>query len=112
MADYGYLTIRLSDDWGGADFIAQHIDGTFLKVQLKGRLTFGKKYIGGSLHICFRDGDGGEWYIYPHDDLLKELHAEGKLLGTKPWEVDGSYDFPKLSKLHKKLLERYRLGRN
>jgi hypothetical protein len=38
LADFGYCTIRLSDDWGGADFIAQHIDGSVLKVQLKGRL--------------------------------------------------------------------------
>jgi len=44
LADYGYVTIRLSDDWQGADFIAQHIDGErFLKIQLKGCLTFDKK---------------------------------------------------------------------
>jgi hypothetical protein len=24
LADYGFITIRLSSDWGGADFIAQH----------------------------------------------------------------------------------------
>jgi hypothetical protein len=36
FADYGFSTIRLSDDWQGADFIAQHIDNqVFLKVQLK-----------------------------------------------------------------------------
>jgi hypothetical protein len=41
LADYGFVTIRLSSDWHGADFIAQHVDGTtFLKIQLKGRLTF------------------------------------------------------------------------
>jgi len=38
LADYGFNSIRLTDDWQGADFIAVHIDGeTFLKVQLKGR---------------------------------------------------------------------------
>jgi hypothetical protein len=46
LAEYGFSTMRLSDDWQGADLIAQHIDGeTFLKVQLKGRLTFNKKYL-------------------------------------------------------------------
>ena len=36
LADFGFSTIRLTDDWQGADFIAQHIDGsTFLKVQIK-----------------------------------------------------------------------------
>lgn len=40
LAECGFSTMRVSDDWQGADFIAQHIDGeTFLKVQLKGRLS-------------------------------------------------------------------------
>ena len=43
LADYGFNCIRLSDDWQGADFIACHIDGnTFVKIQLKGALTFEK----------------------------------------------------------------------
>jgi hypothetical protein len=54
LADFGYVTIRLTNDWCGADFIAQHFDGiSFLKVQLKGRLTFSKKYRGQELFICF-----------------------------------------------------------
>lgn len=44
LADYGFTSIRLSDDWQGADFIAQHIDGqTFIKAQLKGRMSIDKK---------------------------------------------------------------------
>ena len=46
LADYGFTTIRLTDDWRGADFIAQHIDGTtFLKVQLKGRAKIGRAHV-------------------------------------------------------------------
>ena len=45
LADFGYLTIRLSDDWNGADFIAQHFKSkSFIGVQLKGRLCFYQKY--------------------------------------------------------------------
>jgi len=45
LANFGIVTIRLSNDWNGADFIAQLHDGkTFLRVQLKSRLTFHKKY--------------------------------------------------------------------
>ena len=44
LADYGYNCLRLSDDWQGADFIACHIDGnSFIKVQLKGRLSIDRK---------------------------------------------------------------------
>ena len=46
LAEYGFLTIRLSDDWEGADFLALHISGETLKIQLKGRLYFSKKYFG------------------------------------------------------------------
>ena|SRR3989338_692771 len=55
LADYGYTTIRLTDDYKGADFIAVHIDGiTFLKVQLKsGGLQFWKKYQNKEIWICF-----------------------------------------------------------
>jgi len=38
LADYGFVTMRLSDDLQGADFIALHIDGeTVLRVQLPHR---------------------------------------------------------------------------
>ena len=31
LADYGFSSIKLDDDWQGADFLAQHIDGfTFI----------------------------------------------------------------------------------
>ena len=45
FADYGFNCIQLTDDWNGADFLANHVDGiTLLRVQLKGRLTFATKY--------------------------------------------------------------------
>lgn len=54
LADYGFVTPHLTDDWQGADFIAQHIDGeTFLKVQLKGRLTLDKKILERILLFAF-----------------------------------------------------------
>ena len=46
LADYGFVTLRLSDDWEGADFIAQHINGRVIRVQLKSRLAFYEKYRG------------------------------------------------------------------
>ena len=56
LADYGYVTIRLSDDWQGFGFIAYHVDGMqSLKVQLKGRLTVYTKYQDKGIWICFKD---------------------------------------------------------
>lgn len=74
LADFGFATYRLTDDWNGADFLAVHFDGsTFLRVQLKGRLTFEKKYQDKDLWGCFRHG--GLVYLYPHDVLLAEAIA-------------------------------------
>ena len=82
LADYGFATIRLSDDWQGADFIAQHQDGvTFLKVQLKGRAAIYRKYEGRDLHICFPDGP--DWYLYPHDDVVRLLLQSTGIGGTE-----------------------------
>lgn len=93
LADYGYTCLWLNDDWQGADFLACHIDGDdYLKVQLKGRLLFAKKYIGKEIHIAFK-GDRG-WYLYPHDDVLEFTLGEGKLTGTKSWDEGGEYSWP------------------
>jgi hypothetical protein len=110
LAEFGYLTIRLTDDWNGADFIAQHFKTKeFLKVQLKSRLTFDLKYDDADLHMCFRDGDRGHWYIYNHRELLDKVLADGKMESTKTWVAKKPYHFPALSKRLRALLEPYRL---
>jgi len=108
LADYGFMTMRLSSDWQGADFIAQHVDGEFLKVQLKSRLGFDRKYAGKNIYIAFPHG--ADWYIYPHDTLLERVLAETKIGTTKSWRVDGGYSFPKLSEQLRTFLRPYMLG--
>lgn len=108
LADYGFITIKLSDDWNGADFIAQHLSGQTLKVQLKGRLSFYKKYQDKDLWVCFRDGN--EWYFYPHDELLERLLAETDIGNTQSWGDGGGYTFPYLSQQLKIMLEPYRFA--
>ena len=68
LAEYGYNSIRLTDDWGSADFLAYHIDGVqLLKVQLKARFTVEEKYLGKGLHIAFMQEDA--LYVFPHDEF-------------------------------------------
>ena len=86
LADYGFRTIRLSEDWENADFLAYHNDGErFLKVQLKGRLVLDTKYRGKELYICFPCD--GAWYLYPHDEALHWGVAQGQA-GKVPWALD------------------------
>jgi hypothetical protein len=108
LADYGFTTLRLSDDWQGADFIAQHIDGEqFLKVQLKGRLTFCKKYRDKNLYIGFHMDD--QWYLYPHDELFMEIARKSNIEKTESWLIQGEYHFPTLSVENRTLLEKFAL---
>jgi hypothetical protein len=108
LADFGYVTHRLSDDWQGADFIAQHISGDrFLKVQLKSRLSFDRKYQGKEIWIAFPDSNG--WYLFPHDEILKAVLNDSNIANTSSWADKGIYNFPVIpSGIRKKILP-YRL---
>lgn len=109
LAEYGFSTMRLSDDWQGADLIAQHIDGeTFLKVQLKGRLTFNKKYLKKEIYIAFYCDPN--WYLFPHDEVLEKVLAQNKMVGTSSWEDRGGYSFPTLGEELRNILLPYRIG--
>lgn len=106
LADYGYNCMWLNDDWLGADFIACHIDGnSFIKVQLKGRLTIDKKYNKKNIYIAFNQNK--KWYIYPHDQLQNELLELGLMSGSKSWEEQGVYSWPNIPKRISEHMERY-----
>jgi len=110
LADYGYATIKLNDDWNSADFIAQHINGEdYLKVQLKSRLTFDKKYIQKNLYICFPYKE--EWFLFNHDELLEVFLKEfsDQMAISKSWQDKGSYTWNTLSKRIINILNGYRL---
>ncbi len=108
LADYGFVTLRLSDDWQGADFIAVHISGEVVRVQLKSRLAFQKEYRGKRIYVAF--AADGAWYLYPHDRLLGKVIEAKKIGGTATWKGDGRYSFRKASKEILKLLEPYRIN--
>jgi hypothetical protein len=108
LADYGLVTIRLSDDWNGADFLPLHIDGKrTLKVQLKSRITFEEKYCGKDISVCFPNG--GNWYLYPHDELLATVMAETSVGDSQSWLVKKLYTIGQPGKRITGLLERYRI---
>ena len=97
LADYGFMTIRLSDDWQGADFIAQHIDGTrFFKVQLKGRLYFSRIYENKEIFIAFPSMEA--WYLYPDDEALALILENTTVGSTRAWQENGLYHFPKMER--------------
>lgn len=108
LADYGYTSLKLNDDWQGADFLAVHVNGIdFLKVQLKGRFTIDKKYSGKNIFIAFLDGE--DCYIFPHDEVMEKVLALDIINESKSWTKDNSYSWPKPTKWAKTLLSEYKI---
>jgi hypothetical protein len=105
LADYGFTTMWLNNDWQGADFLAVHVDGTtVIKVQLKGRLSFDRKYIGKNIYICFiSDGDT---YLYPHDQILSEIEHR---ISDNKYLKEGTWTAANLTQENKRLLKPYLL---
>lgn len=108
LADYGFITFRLSDDWQGADFIALHISGDVLRVQLKSRLSFRKIYCGKDLYVAFPHNRS--WYLYLHDEVLPLILRATSIESTQSWRERGGYSFPRLSPDLVRLLEPYRIA--
>ena len=99
LADYGYNSMRLNDDWQGADFIAVKGDD-MLKIQLKGRFTIDKKYIRKDIFISFLEE--GKVKIYNHDDALKLIPENVKI--SKSWSEVGSYSWGKTPKYFNEII--------
>ena len=99
LADYGYTTIRLTNDTHGADFLLQHVDTSreIVKVQLKGRWTVNKNYQNKNLYIAFRKNN--KFYLCPHDQLLDFLLNKKKksIKNTSSWLKDGHYNSREIS---------------
>ncbi len=71
LVDYGFVCLRLTDDWQGADILAKHIDGEVLQIQVKGRFNIESKYSEKGLWMAFPEGS--DWYLAPHDVMVDML---------------------------------------
>lgn len=90
LADYGYDSMRLNNDWEGADFISVNKD-EMIKVQLKSRFTVAKKYLYKDIFIAFIED--GQVKIYNHDEAVSLLSEN--IITSKSWVNDGAYTMNK-----------------
>ena len=107
LADYGFTTIKLADDWQGADFLAQHMDGKqIIKIQLKGRLTVDKKYLKKDLLVAFPYES--KWYLFDHDKVVKELVKWGlNYQNTDSWKSRGRYSWNSINEKIQSKMAKY-----
>jgi hypothetical protein len=99
LADYGYDSMRLNNDWQGADFIAVKND-EMLKVQLKGRFTVDKKYIDKEIFIAFIENNVVK--MYDHDEAVNMLPDNIKQ--SDSWNKYGSYSWGKTPKFYDSII--------
>ena len=99
LADYGYDSMRLNNDWEGADFIAVKGD-EMIKVQLKGRFTVDKKYIGKDIFIAFIENNIVK--MYDHDEAVNMLPDNIKK--SDSWNNQGGYSWGKTPKIYDSII--------
>lgn len=86
LADYGYSVHPVANDSHGADLLAYRPGEVPLAVQLKGRVTVARKYMGQQLHMAFPVGES--FCMIDHDELVTVLDGLG-LLDNHSWSRDG-----------------------
>jgi hypothetical protein len=101
LADYGFNSLRLNDDWQGADFIAIHVSGcNMIKIQLKGRFTMDKKYVGKDLYIAFLENKKVK--LYYHDDAINMIPEN--IENSTSWIRDGLYTWGKTPLIYEPII--------
>jgi hypothetical protein len=100
LANYGYDSMRLNNDWEGADFISVKGDD-MIKIQLKGRFTLDKKYEKKELYIAFIEK--GIIKIYLHDEAL--AIATSNITDSKSWTENGSYSINQTPKHYSQVIK-------
>ena len=98
LVEYGFASYKLDDDWQGADFLAYHmLTGETLKIQLKGRVSIAKKYLGKD--ICMAFPLDNQWCVVSHDELYDAIN---RLIPTftdsKTWSEQGTRTMKRPSK--------------
>ena len=99
LADYGYDSMRLNNDWQGADFIAVKND-EMLKVQLKGRFTVDKKYLDKEIYIAFIENNVVK--MYDHDEAVNMLPDNIKQ--SDSWSIHNGYSWGKTPKIYDSII--------
>jgi len=101
LVEYGYNSIRLSDDWEGADFICISSEGEeMIKVQLKGRFTIDHKYLDKGIYIAFIEDEIVK--IYFHDQAVNI--ATENVIKSVSWKDTGLYHWNKTPLHYNKII--------
>lgn len=109
LAEYGFNCIKLTDDWGGADFLADHIRGYTHKVQLKSRITINKKYEDNGNDFFMTFPIDKDWYYIRHKNLVELVKEHTTWVESSSWQEDGQYHSERGNSSLRAALKEYQL---
>ena len=89
MLRRGYIPFLPVIDVGIDVIYYREADRKLRFVQAKGRVCIEKKYNDRQIEIAF--SEDGQWYLYPHDDLVKFCEANDLWVHTSSWQDKGAY---------------------
>jgi hypothetical protein len=90
----------------GVDLIAwREADSAIRPIQLKSRWTIAHKYQGRGIWMAFPDGD--DWYLAPHDDMVRIGQTSGYCLSPS-WAA-GAYSVGKMGRALSEQMAPWRL---
>ncbi|MFC1609554.1 hypothetical protein ACFL6C_01220 [Myxococcota bacterium] len=106
LIEQGWIPAKPDYD-EGVDLMAWHEKrGKTRAIQLKGRLTVAKKYLGRGIWLAFPAS--GWWYMVSHDWVLEQKPEVKK---TKSWKHGGEYNWPRLTAEWSRKLKPYRFAK-
>ena len=65
--------------------------------------------MGKDIYIAFENKETREWFVYNHDEVLKSTLDLGHLIGTKSWDVQGSWSWSAIPAWLQTLLNPWRV---
>ena len=92
----------------GIRFKATHKNGTTISAELRTRLRIQKTNMSADLYMCFPIH--GEWYLVPHDRLVRIARHTTPWLDSYSWKVNGRYDTMSPNMQMLKLLRVFKIG--
>lgn len=92
----GYLSFLPIVDEGIDLVLYRECDRDMKLVQLKTRWVIDRKYSNRNIWMAF--SAGAQWYLAPHDEMLKLCDKLNLATTTKSWTEGGAYSTSKMSK--------------
>ncbi len=108
--DDGFIPFIPEFDTGIDLIIYREVDDILIKIQLKSRWLIDRKYIGRGLAMAFPGDADGNWYLIPHDEMVRYAETSTSYLTSSSWLENGVYHRAGMSRDMMEKFRDFKLG--